>query len=48
MEKQHWDTVIKALVEKIEYLEYTKQLLEEENQKLRESQHIEVSINAKP
>lgn len=48
MEKQHYETVIKSLVEKIDYLEYTKVLLEEENKKLRESQRIEVNINAKP
>ena len=48
MEKAHIETVIKALVEKIDYLEYTKSLLEEENQKLRDSQKIEVNIHAKP
>lgn len=48
MEKAHIETVIKALVEKIDYLEYTKALLEEENQKLRDSQKIEVNIHAKP
>lgn len=48
MEKAHFETVIKALVDKIDYLEYTKGLLEEENQKLRDSQKIEVNIHAKP
>ena len=48
MEKAHIETVIKALVEKIDYLEYTKALLEEENRKLRDSQKIEVNIHAKP
>lgn len=48
MEKAHIETVIKTLVEKIDYLEYTKSLLEEENRKLRDSQKIEVNIHAKP
>ena len=48
MEKAHFEAVIKALVEKIDYLEYAKALLEEENQKLRECQKIEVNIHAKP
>ena len=48
MEKEHYEAVIKALLEKIDYLEYTKALLQEENQKLRETQKIEVNIHAKP
>lgn len=41
-------TILSALAKEIELLRYQNEQLENENRKLRETQHIEVNIHAKP
>lgn len=48
MSEHEYLIAMSVMVKEIDSLRYQVDYLTEENRKLRESQHIEVNINAKP